>query len=547
MPNKHCQSIQDRLGAYATNCLEASEQDEIEAPPPPCPPCPARVERLRRAATSLAPLRDEIADRKLSADRRRQILDGTSLQGHSARVPRFHRTGFRPALRWAAAAGIAAVAGLAVGLWLVSSREPSQMAARESTPARARNISEIADVEKESERREELREPLTEGMDLAADQSPAPQLDVQALDETATDSESRRAPAGAPPPTAGQKPSDAPAGLALRSAPVAESAESEPGPGQESEEARSKEMTEERVKGMRFAEETKMKKESETLSRRAESESARPEKMQEAELEALDAHGGAALAQAQLADVVAAPSPFREQHVLLGVRAARSIENLPEAGHTFGDVANNMKFDDATVLRSAPDAEGGEKADKLSGASKPAPAPVRIRFNEQTVRSQRQIADRSSGGAYGRLAADFDAVYELALNPAPAENRERKQETEAEAQLNVATLEAVAPRRQLTQQINISSPNQTLPDLTRVNQAAQTHPELYLDACEDELERLAVHDEDDSKNGKRPILHQMQAILQAVADVRPDDPRTQTLLERVNRQLEPTQPATDPK
>lgn len=435
MPNEHCQSVRDRLGAYATHALDASERADIEAHLASCPDCAERVERLRRAATSLAPLRDEIADRKLSVDRRRQILDGKSCRKRSVRMPWLRGAVPRPALRWAAAAGIAAVAGLAVGLWLVSSRETTHMAARESTLAMDKVASEIAASETEDEESLSRREPAEES-------------------------------------------------------------------------------------------ERRAKKRMEDLGYLGN-------------LGDVDAGGGATIAQPQLADVVTAPSPFRDQHVLLGVRAARPGDRLSAAGQTIGYDNINGKHDDDTVQRRFSEAEGGEKADIATRANEP--APVRIRFNEQTVRSQRQISDRSRHDRKARRTEDFDAVYEVALKPTPAENRE--QETETAPQLNVATLEAVAPRRQLTQQVNISSPDQTLPNLSRVNQAAQIHPELYLDACEDELERLAVQPESDSKNGKQPILHQMQSILQAIVEVRPEDPRTQTLLDRVNRQIAPPHPA----
>lgn len=451
MSNENCQSVRDRLGAYATDALHASERSEIEAHLASCPECAAQAERLRRAAASLAPLRDEIAEHKLSAERRRQILEA----GAGAKPPFplhwLRLFAHRPALRWAAAAGIAALAGLAAVLWTSPSRDATQMAAREATKSKEKTESEIV---AESETRQRMME-ITEEI------------------------ENEKAPASPK--------------------------------KQRSEPAR-------RVR------------------------------------EKLDDHSAAAIAQPQLADVVTAPSPFRERHVLLGVRATRPIDELSSAGKPFANEARAAKSEDVPAS-SAPRGTDGEakkiaepEAEQQAPSGDPETMPVRIRFNEQTVRSQRQIADRAQeDGRVRGGTKDFDAVYEVALEVRAEERREESDAVHGNNQLNVATLEANSPQRQsLTQQVTVAPQLQDSQSTAQLNRTAQAQPELYLDACENELERLTDTTEADSKDGEQPVLLRIQSILQAIAEVRPEDPRTQNILDRVNRQLAPAKPAAGP-
>lgn len=526
MPNEHCQSVRDRLGAYATNGLNDSERADVEAHLASCSDCAAQVERLRRAAASLAPLRDEIADPKLSAKRRRQILEGKSSEGRSVPKRRLHGLAYRPAVRWAAAAGIAAVTGLAVGHWLISSRDATPMAARESTPSADKSTSEI--IAAESEVREEPETSLIHEMDLQNGMEAAPPSEER---EAGGDARAQERllyrPTSSKPPDSEPTPSDAPSAEYAKSA--------EPGPAGEKEggfeEERASKAKEMRVPA---ADEVEISEGRATFAYRQQAERTRRTNKK------LEERDGTALAQEPLAEVVAVPSPFRGQHVLLGVRAGRAIDGLDAAGQSFDNLAEIVKSEDDTLPRSFAKAEAGWTVDGDRQTSEP--MPVRIRFNEQTVRSQRQIAGRSRhGGKTRRRSADFDAVYEVDLKTAATKDRETA--AEADTQLNVATLESGAPRQPLTQQINVASPDRAVPGSTRMVQAAQTHPELYLDACEDELERLGGQSEFDSKNGRQAVLHQVQAILQAVVEVRPEDPRPQSLLERVNRRLVPAEPA----
>ncbi len=451
MSNEHCQSVRDRLGAYATDALNASERSEIEVHLGTCPECAAQAERLRRAAASLAPLRDEIAEHKLSAERRRQIIEAGAGAKHPFRLHWLRLFTHRPALRWAAAAGLAALAGLAAVLWTSPSRDATQMAAREATNFKRKAESEIVS---ESETRQRMMK-ITEEV------------------------EKERAPAS---------------------------------------------------------------------PKRQRSEPARRVG------ETLDDHSAAAIAQPQLADVVTAPSPFRDRHVLLGVRATRPIDELISADQPLADEARASNFDDVSARSEPRDTDDEAKkieepeAEQQAPSGDPETMPVRIRFNKQTVRSQRQIADRArEGGKVRGGTKDFDAVYEVDLEVRAAESREESDEVHGNNQLNVATLEADSPQRQsLTQQVNVAPQLQDSQSTTQLCRTAQAQPELYLDACENELERLTDTTEAASKDGEQPVLLRIQAILQAIAEVRPVDMRTQNLLDRVNRQLAPAKPAAEP-
>jgi hypothetical protein len=162
----------------------------------------------------------------------------------------------------------------------------------------------------------------------------------------------------------------------------------------------------------------------------------------------------------------------------------------------------------------------------------PQPDPVRVRFNSHVVNAQRQIAPPKRQVRGAAAPHRYHLIYEVELKDAPEEKTQGWGE-----EVNVAVLESSAhPARQQMVNVRALPPVQQSPDETV--RAAQANPELFAQACEDELERLAREKAPEEEREER--LELVALILRAVADVRPADPHVQSLLKRL------APPASDP-
>lgn len=504
MPEAHCQSIRDRLGPYATGDLPPEERAAVEGHLRECAECRSCVERLRAATEALLPLREHLRDQKLDQERRAAVL--AQAPGPLPRAMRPRLT-LRTQARWAVAAGIA-IATVIAGLVLYPDPDVG-----------------VARVAAEKE-----RQPPPE---LGAVPKPEPPPRAEAVADPAA------------PPSPAEPPAHSPDRPILSEASREEAAPLEQPLLDDAFSERERRQEATGTLGPRapadFADEQVRPRESRTAYDNAEfavkERMAQPQPEEAAE--EYDAMGASRLegnAGNGIADVAAAPSPFRAQHVLIGL----SLNEGPGGASTTRDtkkpdslleeskrsargvaVAADAPPAESAKARVADEDEGGQRTESAA----PQPDPVRVRFNSRVVNAQRQLAPPKRKLRGGVAPHRYHLVYEVELKDASAEKKHGRGD-----EVNVAVLESSAhPARQQMVNVRALPPVQQSPDETV--RAAQANPELFAQACEDELERLAREKAPEEEREER--LELVALILRAVADVRPADPHVQSLLKRL--------------